>query len=49
LGDINMLVTLTGKERSLAEFQKLLNDAGLKFERRVDSKTMFSIIEATVL
>jgi hypothetical protein len=49
LGDINMLVTLTGKERSLAEFQKLLNAAGLKFERRVDSKTVFSIIEATVL
>jgi hypothetical protein len=44
-----MLVTLTGKERSLAEFQKLLNAAGLKFERRVDSKTVFSIIEATVL
>jgi hypothetical protein len=46
LGDINMLVTLTGKERSLQEFQELLNKSGFKLIRKINTSTIFSIIEA---
>jgi len=46
LGDINMLVTLTGKERSLAEFQDLLNKSGFNFIRKINTSTVFSILEA---
>lgn len=48
LSDINMLVTLTGKERCLKEFQDLLSKSGLKFIQRIDTETVFSIIEAAV-
>lgn len=47
LGDINMLVTLTGKERSLIEFKNLLNQAGFDYERKIDTTISFSIIEAS--
>lgn len=46
LGDINMLVTLTGKERSLSEFQNLLSDSGFKFIQKISTTTVLSIIEA---
>lgn len=49
LGDINMLVTLTGKERSLLEFQVLLEKAEFKFIQKINTKTVFSIIEAKIL
>lgn len=48
LGDINMLVTYTGKERTLLEFQNLLRDADLKFIRKTNTRTVFSIIEAEI-
>ncbi len=46
LGDINMLVMFAGKERSLIEFQELLKKSGFKYLRKIDTKTVFSIIEA---
>lgn len=49
LGDINMLVTLSGKERSLPEFQKLLNKSGFNLTKRITTSTVFSIIEAEPL
>lgn len=48
LSDINMLVTYTGKERNLQEFQELLKDSGFKFTRKIDTETIFSIIEAEI-
>jgi hypothetical protein len=46
LGDINMLVTQTGRERSLGEFTDLLDSTGFKMLRKIDTSTVFSIIEA---
>lgn len=46
LGDINMLVMLPGKERTLDEFKELLQEAGFKFKQRIKTDTVFSIIEA---
>ncbi|HTM64596.1 MAG TPA: methyltransferase [Gammaproteobacteria bacterium] len=46
LGDINMLVTLTGKERSLDEFARLLEESGFKFSRSIKTSLSLSIIEA---
>lgn len=46
LGDINMLATLNGKERSLVEFKNLLLSAKLHFEKKIDINNSFSIIEA---
>jgi hypothetical protein len=34
LMDLNMMVLLTGRERTLAEFSGLLKDAGLRFSKR---------------
>jgi hypothetical protein len=48
LGDINMLVMYTGKERTLSEFQNLLTASGLRFVRKINTETVFSIIEAEV-
>jgi len=47
LGDINMLVTLNGKERNLIEFKNLLMSANLHFERQIDLSNSFSIVEAS--
>lgn len=46
LSDINMLVTLPGKERSLSEFIALLNQTGFQYKRKTKTDTIFSIIEA---
>jgi hypothetical protein len=46
LSDINMLVTLTGRERSPAEFKTLLSESGFNLTRKIDTSTVFSIIEA---
>ncbi|MBX3709650.1 MAG: hypothetical protein KIT56_01755 [Gammaproteobacteria bacterium] len=46
LGDINMMVTLSGRERNLVEFIKLLNQSGFEFTRKIDTSCVFSIIEA---
>ncbi len=46
LGDINMLVTCAGKERTLVEFQNLLGSADLQLTKIINTSTVFSIIEA---
>jgi len=46
LGDINMLVTLKGRERSLDEFKHLLDIGGFKLLQKIGTNTVFSIIEA---
>ena len=33
LMDLNMMVMLTGRERTLVEFSRLLKDAGLRFSK----------------
>jgi len=47
LGDINMLVNVTGKERSVEEFNHLLKSADLHFKRIIHTNNSFSIIEAS--
>lgn len=46
LGDINMLVTLTGRERNLNEFKELLHKSGFNLIRKINTTTVFSILEA---
>ena len=45
-GDINMLVALTGKERSVKEYETLLNKSGFQLKQCISTKTAYSIIEA---
>jgi hypothetical protein len=45
--DVNMLVMLTGKERTKAEFRDLLARAGLALRRVVPTASPISIVEAT--
>jgi hypothetical protein len=47
LMDLNMLVMLDGRERTQKEFEALLASAGLRFERVIPSRGLFSIIEAS--
>jgi len=49
LCDINMLVALTGKERTEKEYEHLLNQAGFKLNRLIQTKTAYSMIEAEAL
>lgn len=44
--DMNMLVMLNGRERTAAEFTKLLGDAGFNVTRVIPTGGMFSLIEA---
>jgi len=44
--DLNMLVMLPGRERSLREYRSLLESAGLKFERLIQTHSPFQIVEA---
>jgi hypothetical protein len=46
LSDLIMLVLTGGKERTLDEFRKLLNEAGFQFNRTVPTSTELAIIEA---
>jgi len=46
LFDINMLVTLGGQERTAAEYETLLNNAGLILTRIVPTSSHMSLIEA---
>ena len=47
LMDLNMMVLLTGRERSLAEFSGLLADAGLRFSKSTPVRpSPFAVIEA---
>jgi SAM-dependent methyltransferase len=45
--DLNMLVLLSGRERTEAEFRDLLHEAGFQLERVIPTHSPFSVIEAT--
>jgi hypothetical protein len=47
LMDLNMLVMLPGRERSLKEYRRLVDSAGLRFERLLQTHSPFQIIEAS--
>jgi hypothetical protein len=44
--DLNMMVLLTGRERTLAEYCGLLKDAGLRFSKSTPIRSQMAIIEA---
>jgi SAM-dependent methyltransferase len=46
LTDLNMMVLLTGRERTLAEYCGLLKDAGLRFSKSTPIRSQMAIIEA---
>lgn len=46
LFDINMLVVVGGRERSEAEYRRLLEAAGLRLKRVLETKSPLSILEA---
>jgi len=46
LMDLNMLVMLTGRERSKAEFEALFLEAGLRLERIQATRSPFFVLEA---
>jgi O-methyltransferase domain/Dimerisation domain len=48
LVDLTMLGTVTGRERTAAEYEKLLGEAGFTIDRIVPTRTPYSFIEATV-
>jgi ubiquinone/menaquinone biosynthesis C-methylase UbiE len=47
LGDIHMLLSLTGKERSVDEYEALLNKSGFQLRRFITTNTPYSIIEGS--
>jgi hypothetical protein len=46
LMDLNMMVLLTGRERTLVEFSGLLKDAGLRFSKSTPIRPPIAVIEA---
>jgi hypothetical protein len=44
--DLNMLVMLPGRERTVAEYALLFEGAGLRLDRRIGTRTPFQILEA---
>jgi predicted O-methyltransferase YrrM len=46
LMDLNMLTLVTGRERSVAEFQRLFEQAGLRLGRVSSSASLVSVLEA---
>jgi len=47
--DLEMMLMPGGRERTEAEFRELLNRAGFKLKKIVPTKSMVSVIEATVV
>jgi hypothetical protein len=47
LMDLNMLVMLGGRERTEKQFAALLAAAGLRYERAIATRGLFSVLEAT--
>ena len=45
--DMNMLVLLTGKERTESQYRDLLAGAGFRMEHIIPTHSPFSIIEAS--
>ncbi len=46
LMDLNMMVMLTGRERTLAEYSSLIEGAGLRVLRVLQTRSPFSLVEA---
>jgi hypothetical protein len=46
LMDLNMMVMLTGRERTLTEYRALLEDAGLRFSKSTPIRSPMAVIEA---
>ncbi len=46
-GDAHMLVLTGGRERTEAEFRKLVSDAGFRLDRVVPTESPLSLLEAT--
>jgi len=47
LVDLNMLVMLPGRERTAAEYAALFERAGLRLDRRIDTRGPFQILEVS--
>jgi O-methyltransferase domain len=48
LMDLNMMVMLTGRERTLAEYRALLKDAGLSLSKSTPIRSPMAVIESVV-
>ena len=46
--DLNMMVMLTGRERTLTEYRRLLEEAGFLFSKVTPIRPPIAVIEATV-
>jgi SAM-dependent methyltransferase len=46
LTDLNMMVLLTGRERSLSEYRGLLKQAGLRLDKSSPTRSSMAVIEA---
>jgi hypothetical protein len=46
LSDLNMMVLLTGRERTLAEYGSLLKEAGLRIAKSTPIRSPMAVIEA---
>jgi len=46
LNDLNMMVMLTGRERTLSEYRALLKQAGLRFSKSTPIRSPLAVIEA---
>jgi hypothetical protein len=46
LMDLNMMVMQTGRERTLAEYDSLLKDAGLRLSKSTPIRSQMAVIEA---
>ena len=49
LTDLNMMVMLTGRERTLAEYCGLLKDAGLRFSNSTPIRSQMAVIKAVAV
>lgn len=47
--DVHMLTLFSGRQRTLLQYQALLESAGFTFQRKIDTTSEFSLIEATVV
>ena len=46
LSDLNMMVMLAGRERTLAEYSSLLRDSGLRLSKNTPIRSPMAVIEA---
>jgi O-methyltransferase domain len=44
--DLNMMVMLTGRERTLSEYRALLKQAGLRLDKSSPTRSSMAVIEA---